>query len=134
MNSFIMENPPPTYCITSGGNQFYNIGNPLHEALSSGGNIYPHMGNPYHITFSSKASPSMMMPLQNFMNQLGGGYYPTGQGHGVYQNPDCPAVSPNQSFLGSWSQMPQPRLPFLAMPNFSDFSKLMNDPVCHDPA
>ena len=28
--------------------------------------------------------------------------------------------------------MPQPRIPFLAMLNFSDLSRLMNDPVCHD--
>jgi hypothetical protein len=29
--------------------------------------------------------------------------------------------------------MSQPRLPFLAMLNLSDLSKLMNDPVSHDP-
>jgi hypothetical protein len=29
--------------------------------------------------------------------------------------------------------MLQPRLPFLATLNLPDFSKLMNDPVCHDP-
>ena len=29
--------------------------------------------------------------------------------------------------------MPQPRLPFLAMLNLPDLSKLMNDPVIHDP-
>jgi hypothetical protein len=29
--------------------------------------------------------------------------------------------------------MPQPCLPFLAMLNFPNLSKLMNEPVCHDP-
>jgi hypothetical protein len=29
--------------------------------------------------------------------------------------------------------MSQPRLPFLAMLNLPDLSKLMNDPVSHDP-
>jgi hypothetical protein len=48
------------------------------------------------------------MPLQPFTNQYGGGYYPTGQGQGVNQDPSWPAISQNQSFLGPWSQM----LPF----------------------
>jgi hypothetical protein len=48
------------------------------------------------------------MPLQPFMNQYGGGYYPVGQGQGVNQDPSWPAISQNQSFLGPWSQMPQP--------------------------
>jgi hypothetical protein len=49
-----------------------------------------------------------MMPLQPFMNQFGGGYYPARQGHGVYQNPSWPAISQNQSFPEPWSQMSQP--------------------------
>jgi hypothetical protein len=133
-NSFIMENLPPTSGIISGGNQFYNIGNPLHKVSSSRGNAYPHMGNPYHITFSSQAAPSVMMPLQPFMNLIGGGYYPTRQGHSVYQNPPWPTVSKNQSFLGAWSQTPQRRIPFLATLNFPDLLKLMKGPMCHDPA
>jgi len=76
-NYFLMENPPLTYGITSEGNQFSNMGNPPYVVPSSGGNVYPHMGNLYDICFSSQASPSMMMPLQPFMNQFGGGYYPT---------------------------------------------------------
>jgi hypothetical protein len=39
-----------------------------------------------------------------------------------------------QSFQGAWGQMPQPRLPFLAMLNLLDLSKLMNDLVHHDPS
>jgi hypothetical protein len=34
-------------------------------------------------------------------------YYPSRQGQGVDQNPSWPAISQNQSFPGSWSQMPQ---------------------------
>jgi len=37
-----------------------------------------------------------MIPLRPFMNQLGGGYYPTGQSHGVYQNPSSLVISKNQ--------------------------------------
>jgi hypothetical protein len=68
------------------------------------------------------------------MNQFGGGYYPTRQGHGVYQNPGWSTIPQHQSFLGAWAQMPQPRLPFLATLNFPYFSRLMNDPVHHDPS
>jgi hypothetical protein len=82
-NYFIMENPPPTCRITSRWNQFYNIGNLSYGVPSSWGNIYPHMGNLYHIPFSSQVVPSVMIPLQPFMNQLGGGYFPTKKGHGV---------------------------------------------------
>jgi hypothetical protein len=53
-----------------------------------------------------------MVPLQPFMNQLGGGYYPTGQGHGIYQNPGFSAISQTQYFPGAWAQMPQPQTPF----------------------
>jgi hypothetical protein len=48
-----------------------------------------------------------MMPVQTTMDQLGGGYYLFGQGHGVNQDPSWPTMSQNQSFLGPWSQMPQ---------------------------
>jgi hypothetical protein len=73
-----MENLPLTSGVSSGGSQFYGMGNPQHEVPSSGGNIYnPHMNNPYHVTFSSQAASAGMVPLQPFMNQLGGGYYPT---------------------------------------------------------
>jgi hypothetical protein len=66
---------------------FYSMGNPLHEVPSSGGNIYPHLSNPCHVAFSSQAASSVMMHLQPFMNQFGGGYYLSIQDHGLYQNP-----------------------------------------------
>jgi hypothetical protein len=83
------------------------MGNPPHEVPSPGGNIYPHMSNPCHVAFSSQVASSVSMPLQPFMNQYGGGYYPVGQGQGVNQDPSWPAISQNQSFLGPWTQMPQ---------------------------
>jgi hypothetical protein len=109
-NDFPMEDLHLSSGVSSRGSYFYSMGNPLHEVPSSGGNIYPHMSNPCHVTFSSQAASSVSMPLQPFMNQYGGGYYPTGQGHGVYQNPSWPAISQNQSFpdLGLKCHNPPP--------------------------
>jgi hypothetical protein len=86
-------------------------------------------------------------------NQFGGGLPPYGQGfQPSYQNPGFqvnsfwqPGASnnPGSSFpysnqprgtpSRSWNMMQQPRLPFLETLNFPYLSKLMNDPVCHDP-
>jgi hypothetical protein len=65
------------------------------------------MSNPCHDAFSSQAASLVSMPLQPFMNQYGGGYYPAEQGHGVNQDPSWPAIPQNQYFLGPWSQMMQ---------------------------
>jgi hypothetical protein len=100
-NAFPMEDLHLSSGVSSGGSQFYSMGNPLHEVPSSGGNIYPHMSNPCHVAFSSQAASSVSMPLHPFMNQFGGGYYPVGQGHGVYQNPSWPAISQNPVFPGT---------------------------------
>ena len=40
----------------------------------------------------------------------------------------------NQKYQGAWHGMAQPRLPFLAMLNLLDLSRLTNDPVSYDPA
>jgi hypothetical protein len=72
-NAFLMMNLSLTSGVSFGGIQFYCMGNPLQRVPSYGGNIYPHMSNPYHVAFSSQAASSVMMPLQHFMNQLGGG-------------------------------------------------------------
>ena len=64
------------------------------------------------------------------MGQMGGGYYPTGQGHGVYINQ--PYV--NQSYQGAWNQPAQPRIHFLETLNLPDLLILTNDLVSHDPA
>ena len=66
--------------------------------------------------------------MQPFMGQMGGGYYPTSQDHGIYSNQ--PYV--NQSYQGAWNQPDQPRLPFLANLNLPDLSILTNDLVAHD--
>jgi hypothetical protein len=74
-----------------------------------------------------------MMPNQNFMNRPRGGSYNLGQGHGTYENPSWTTVPQEQSFQGAWGQISQPRLHFMAMFNLLDLSKLMNEPVSHDP-
>jgi hypothetical protein len=99
MNYFPMVDLHLSSSVSSRGSDFYSMGNPLHEAPSSGRNIYPHLSNPCHVTFSLQADSSTMMPLQPFMNQFRGGYFPIRQGHGVYQNPSWPTISQNQSFL-----------------------------------
>ena len=40
----------------------------------------------------------------------------------------------NHNYQGAWHRPTQPRLPFLTMLNLPDLSRLMNDPVSHDPA
>ena len=59
------------------------------------------------------------------MGQTGGGHY--GQGHGGNQ------TYVNQKFQGVVHRPHHPRLPFLAMLNLLDLSRLTNDPVTHDP-
>jgi hypothetical protein len=103
-NTFPMENVHLSSSVPYGGIHPYSMGNPPHEVPFFGGNTYPHMSNPCHVSFSSQAAS---MPLQPIMNRYGGGYYPTKQGHGIYQNPSWPAISQNQSFLAPWSQIPQ---------------------------
>ena len=66
--------------------------------------------------------------MQPFMGQMGGGYYPTGQGHGIYSN----QAYQNQSHQGAWHRTDQPRIPFLATLNLPDLSRLMNDHVSHN--
>ena len=74
-NTFPMTDLHFSSGVSSGGSQFYSMGNPLHEVSSSRGNIYPHLSNPCHVAFSSQTTSSVTMPLQPFMNQYGGGYY-----------------------------------------------------------
>jgi hypothetical protein len=79
-NTFPMADLRLPSGVSSGGNYFYSMGNPPHEVPSSGSNIYPHMSNPCHVAFSLQADSSMLIPLQPFMYQYGGGYYPVRQG------------------------------------------------------
>jgi hypothetical protein len=73
-NTFIIVNPPLSFGVPSRGSRFHSMGNPQHGVPSFGVNVYNH----YHVASVG------MVPLQPFMNQLRGGYYPTEQGHGVY--------------------------------------------------
>jgi hypothetical protein len=123
-NTFGMMNPPLSSGFTPGGGQFHTLGNPQPGATPAGGSFYnPHQN-----------IPTGMVPNQPLMNQSGGGSYNPRQGHGAYQNPGWAVIPQPQYFQGAWGQMSQPHLPFLAMLNLPDLSKLMNDPVCHDPS
>jgi hypothetical protein len=62
-----------------------------------------------------------------------------GHNHGYYQNP---VQQPNFSWQPGASQTPgsffpsynqQPKLPFLETLNLPDLTRLLNDPICHDP-
>jgi hypothetical protein len=76
MNTFPMADLRLSSGVPSGGSHPYSMGNPLHEVPSFGGNIHPHSSNPYHDFVSSQVTFLVSMPLQSFMNQYGGGYYP----------------------------------------------------------
>jgi hypothetical protein len=102
-----MASPHVSSILSYRGNQFYGSGYILHETTSHGGNIYPHLNNPYHTFVSSQTSASVMIPIQTSMDQLGGGYYLSKQGHGVNHILSWPAMSENQSFPKPWSQITQ---------------------------
>jgi hypothetical protein len=70
-NAFPMADLHLSSGISSGGSQFYSMGNPLYKVPSFGGNTYSHMSNPCHVAFSSQVDSSVSMPLQPFMNQYG---------------------------------------------------------------
>jgi hypothetical protein len=74
-----------------------------------------------------------MMPNPPYTNHPGRGSYNSGQGFGSYKNTGWNLVPNTQYFMGGWGQMSQPHLPFLATLNLPNLSKLMNDPVSHDP-
>ena len=78
----------PSYGPYYGKNyQPYGYGYQQPTYSSNYGFVAPHnQGTPHH-----NAS------MHPFMGQMGGGYYPTGQGHGVYSNQPYP----NQSYQGA---------------------------------
>jgi hypothetical protein len=94
-NTFPMTDLHLSYSISYRWSRFYGMGYPIHGISSPGGIVYPHLSNPCHDVFSSQTSASVMMHVQTSMNQVGGGYYHAGKGHGVYQNPSWPAISQN---------------------------------------
>ena len=52
------------------------------------------MGNFGNMVPPSQGIPHMQIPMHPYMGHMGGGYYPTGQGHGLHQHPSYQ----NQSF------------------------------------
>jgi hypothetical protein len=92
-NEFVMKNPSLSFGFPPGGIQFHAMGKPQLGSPQAGGNVYhPHY-----------AAPAGMVHIQPFMNKFGGGYYPTGQCHGVYQNPGWFTIPQHQSFPGAWA-------------------------------
>ena len=53
----------------------------------SGGHLVHHMGNFVNMFHPSQGIPYMQMFVHPYMGHMGGGYYPTSQGHGLYQKP-----------------------------------------------
>jgi hypothetical protein len=100
-----------------------SFNNPQLGSNPTGGNFH----NPYQNIHAG------MIPNPYFTNKPRGGSYNSGKGFGTHQNPRWNAVPKAQSFMGGWGQVSQPCIPFLAMLNLPDFSKLMNDPMSHDP-
>jgi hypothetical protein len=96
---------------------------------------------------NSSQSPSNMMNGQHPMSFMGNqpimspsmqNHYVV-QGHGLYQNT---GQQPNFSWQPGASQIlgpffpgyqQQPKLPFLAMLHLPYLTRLLNDPICHDP-
>jgi hypothetical protein len=120
------------------GNSFHSHWNPGQTSmpLPSG----PAWGNP-------SQSPSNMMNAQHPMSFMGNQQTMSpqmknpyaSQGNGFYQNP---GQQQNFSWQPGASQTPgpfypsyqqQPKLPFLATLHLPDLTRLLNDPICHDP-
>jgi hypothetical protein len=100
----------------------------------------PAWGNPSQSpsnTMNAQHPMSFMGNQQMMSPQMQNPY--AGQGHGFYQNP---GQQPNFSWQPGASQTPgpfypsyqqQPKLPFLATLHLPDLTRLLNDPICHDP-
>jgi hypothetical protein len=120
------------------GNAFHNQWNPGQATmpLPTG----PAWNNP-------SQSPQQTMNAQNPMSFMGNQPIMSpqmqnpfaGQGQGFYPNP---GQQPNFSWQPGASQTPgpfypgyqqQPKLPFLATLHLPDLTRLLNDPICHDP-
>ena len=92
---------------------------------------YGYEGKPnYHsYNYGYMAPPSQGIPnhqilVHPYMGHMGGGYYPTSQGYGLYHNQPYE----NQPLQGTWNPIAQPREPFLATLNLPDLLNLTNNP------
>ena len=124
-------------------------GNPFHGQWNPGQGLVPMFvgstwGNPFRDHWNTMHGEIPAQPstsnygIQSIFSQSTQYLY-TGQGHGVYQNP---GQQPNFSWQPGASQTPaspfpvhnnHPKLPFLVTLHFIDFSRLLNDSICHDP-
>jgi hypothetical protein len=112
--------------------------------MSQGGNPFPGQFNPMPGVFPSQGGSTGGNPSFPFGNQMGGGFPPFNQGQqGFIPSPGPsmnsfwqPGASYNlgSSFQAANQSISQPRLPFLETLHFPDLSKLMNDPIHHDPS
>jgi hypothetical protein len=120
-------------------------GNSFHNQWNPGQSTMPIPTGP---TWSNPSqSPSNVMHAQPSMSYFGNQSMMSphtqnpyaGHGHGFYQNP---GQQPNFSWQPGASQTPgpffpgyhqQPKLPFLATLHLPDLTRLLNDPICHDP-
>jgi hypothetical protein len=133
------QGPVPLPGMSIGGNPFHTQWNPGQGPTpmpigSAGGN--PSQ-NPWNAT---QAHPfTSYYGNQPMMSQQAHNPY-TGHDHGYYQSP---GQQPNFSWQPGASQTPgsffpgynpQPKLPFLATLHLPDLTRLLNDPICHDPS
>jgi hypothetical protein len=120
------------------GNSFHSQWNPGQASMPLP--IGPAWGNPSQSpsnTMNAQQPMSFIGNPQTMSPQMQNPY--TGQGNGFYQNP---GQQPNFSWQPGASQTPgpfypgyqqQPKLPFLATLHLPDLTRLLNDPICHDP-
>jgi hypothetical protein len=121
------------------GNSFHNQWNPEQGAMpmpmgSAWGNPSQSPLNVMHAQPSTSYFGNQPMMSPHTQNPY------AGHGHGFYQNPD---QQPNFSWQPGASQTPgpffhgyqqhQPKLPFLATLHLPDLTRLLNNPICHDP-
>jgi hypothetical protein len=131
-------------------------GSNLATGMSFWGNAFHNQWNPGQATMplptgsawnNPSQSPQQTMNAQNPMSFMGNQPMMSpqmqnpfaGQGQGFYPNP---GQQPNFSWQPGASQTPgpfypgyqqQPKLPFLATLHLPDLTRLLNDPICHDP-
>jgi hypothetical protein len=122
----------------TGGNPFHSQWNPEQGSIpmpvgSAGGN--PSQ-NPWNVM---EAHPFMSYyGSQSMMSQQAQNPYAS-HDHGYYQNPSQQpkfswqprSIQTLGSFFPGYNQ--QPKLPFLATLYLPNLSRLLNDPICHNP-
>jgi hypothetical protein len=119
------------------GNSFHNQWNPGQGDMPMGLTWCNPFQSPPNVMHSQPSmsyfgnQPMMSPHMQNPY---------AGHGHGFYQNP---GQQPNFSWKPGAIQTPspffhgyqqhQPNIPFLAILHFPELTRLLNDPICHDP-